>query len=175
MSGEKKEIVELIKLASLGDERSFEEIVKITSPTLFRLIYQIIPNYSDVEEILQETFYRFFISLKRVKEVDPLPFLRKIAIRRAYTFLKKRKMEVSFDEIEELESNFTIDGKSIELREIYEFAFKLSPKRRIVFILKDILGFEYEEIAKGLKISETTVRRHSQLAREELHRKKGNF
>ena len=171
MSEDEEKIVKLIKLAKEGDENAFEQIVATYSSQLFRLVYQIVLNYSDSEEILQETYYRFFLSLKRVKDQDPFPFIRKIALRRSYTFLKRRKKEISFDEIPEIESNFVVDGKNLELKEIYEVAYKLSPKRRIVFILKEILGFEYEEIAKEVGISETTVRRHYQLAKEEIQRK----
>ncbi|MCX7829609.1 MAG: RNA polymerase sigma factor [Acidobacteria bacterium] len=171
MNGEDHLIQQLLKKTQEGDEKSFEELVKIFTPSLFRLVYQITLNYADTEEILQETFYRFFLAIKRVKEGDPFPFLRQIAIRRSYTFIKKRKMEISFEELPEESKEFIVEGKPLEIKEIYQFASSLPAKRRIVFILREILGFEDEEISKELKISETTVRRHSQIAREELKKK----
>ena len=140
--------------------------------SLFRIVFQMVLNHSDVEEILQETFYRFFLALKRVKDTDPYPFLKQIAVRRSYTFLKSRKNEVSFDEIPEQSAELVVQGKSLGIREIYDFAYTLPPKRRIVFILREIMGMEDGEIARELGISETTVRRHAQMARDEF---KGRF
>lgn len=173
MNGELQRINDLLKESQKGNEKSFEELVRIFTPHLFRLIYQITLNYADTEEILQETFYRFFLAIKRVKEGDPFPFLRKIALRRSYTFLKKRKIEVSFEEIPEESKELSIEGKSLVVREIYQFANSLPPKRRIVFILREILGFDDAEISKELNISETTIRRHSQMAKDELKKKFG--
>lgn len=175
MDGEDQRIKELLRKSREGDEKSFEEIVKIYTSPLFRLVYQVTLNYADTEEILQETFYRFFLAIKRVKDQDPFPFLRQIALRRSYTFLKKKRAEVSLEELPEEETKeLSIEGKSIEIKEIYQFANSLPPKRRMVFILREILGFEDSEISKELKISETTIRRHSQIAKEEL-KKKFNF
>jgi RNA polymerase sigma-70 factor (ECF subfamily) len=171
MDGEAQRINDLLKSSREGDEKSFEELVGIFTPPLFRLIYQITLNYADTEEILQETFYRFFLAIKRVKEGDPFPFLRQIAIRRSYTFLKKRKTEISLEEIKEESTEISIEGNTLEIKEIYQFANSLPPKRRLVFILREILGFDDAEISKELKISETTIRRHSQIAKEEMKKK----
>ncbi len=171
MNGESQRIKDLLKESQKGDEKSFEELVHLFTPPLFRLIYQITLNYADTEEILQETFYRFFLAIKRVKEGDPFPFLRQIALRRSYTFLKKRKVEISFEDLPEEAVELSIEGNFLEVKEIYQFANTLPPKRRIVFILREILGFDDSEISKGLKISETTIRRHSQIAKEELKKK----
>lgn len=171
MNGEEQKIEDLLRKSREGDEKSFEEIVKIYTSPLFRLVYQITLNYADTEEILQETFYRFFLAIKRVREGDPFPFLRQIALRRSYTFLKRKKNELSLEELPQESLELSIEGKSIELKEIYQFANSLPPKRKMVFILREILGFEDSEISKELKISETTIRRHSQIAKEEMKKK----
>lgn len=171
MEERESEIVEYLERAKCGDEKAFEKIVELYTPLLYRLVYQITLNQADTEEIVQEAFYRFYLALKRLKERDPFPFLRKIALRRTYTFLKKKKIEVSFEDLSEEEKEFPIDGFNYELKEIYDFANALPPKRRMVFILRDILGFEDEEIAKELKISQITIRRHSQIAKEELRKR----
>jgi len=67
MSEDEEKIVRLIKLAKEGDENAFEQIVSTYSSQLLRLVYQIVLNYSDSEEILQETYYRFSSRLEELK------------------------------------------------------------------------------------------------------------
>lgn len=168
MSGEELNKIEVLKKAQEGDEKAFEELVNLHYNPLYRVVYQMAPNSADVEEILQETFYRFYLSLKRLKQQDPFPFLRQIAIRRTYTFLAGKKKEMAFEEIPETSKELLVEGAGIDLREIYAFAGGLPAKRRMVFILREILGFEDKEISAELGVSEVTVRRHAQMAKEEL-------
>jgi len=171
MGGAGPDIISLLKEAQKGDEKAFEKLVNACYSSLYRTVFQMVPNRADVEEILQETFYRFYLSLKKARETDPLPYLRQIAIRRTYTFLGKRKAEVSLDEIPENLPELVIEGKELGLKNIYEFASGLPPKRRIIFILREVLGYADDEISREMGISEVTVRRHAQLAKEELKSK----
>lgn len=171
MDGAGTDKIAILREAQKGDEKAFEQLVNLCYNSLYRTVFQMVPNRADVEEILQETFYRFYLSLKKVRETDPMPYLRQIAIRRTYTFLGKRRAEVSFDEIPENIPELMIEGTPFELRSLYEFAAGLPPKRRMIFMLREILGYEDPEISRELGISEVTVRRHAQLAKEELRKK----
>jgi RNA polymerase sigma-70 factor, ECF subfamily len=171
MNGVETDKIGLLKKARAGDDRAFEELVNACYSSLYRIVFQMVPNSADVEEILQETFYRFYLSLKKIRDTDPFPYIRQIAIRRTYTFLGKRRAEVSFEEIPENSPELMIEGKQFELRELYGFAAELAPKRRMIFMLREILGFDDSEISKELGISEITVRRHAQLAKDELKKK----
>lgn len=171
MDGAGTDKTALLREAQKGDEKAFEQLVNICYNSLYRTVFQMVPNRADVEEILQETFYRFYLSLKRVRETDPTPYLRQIAVRRTYTFLGKKRTEVSFDDIPENVPELVIEGRPFELRDLYEFASGLAPKRRMIFMLREILGYEDAEISRELGISEVTVRRHAQLAKDELRKK----
>jgi RNA polymerase sigma-70 factor, ECF subfamily len=171
MSGAEIDKIELLRKAQKGDERAFETLVKIHYSSLYRLVFQMVPVSSDVEEILQDTFYRFYLSLNKVRETDPFPYLRQIALRRTYTFLGKKRPEVSFEDVPENIPELVIEGKQFEIREVYEFASRLAPQRRIIFMLREVLGIDDSEISRELGISEVTVRRHAQMAKEELKKK----
>ena len=170
MNGADTSKIVLLREAQKGDEKAFEQLVNACYSPLYRTVFQMVPNRADVEEILQETFYRFFLSLKKVRETDPLPYLRQIAIRRTYTFLGKRRTEISFDDLPENVPELVIEGRGFDLRDLYGFSSKLPPKRRIIFLLREVLGFEDAEISRELGISEVTVRRHAQMAKEEMRK-----
>ena len=156
--------------ARSGDEEAFACFLRWAYPSVFRLIFQIVPNTHDVEEILQDAFFRFYRSLKRVRAgEDPMPYMRAIAIRRAYSFLKRRRLDtMSLEEIPEGVAEVSVAGHSEDLRRIYLWADGLPPKRRLVFLLREVLGVEDAEIARLMGIGEVTVRRHASLAREML-------
>lgn len=170
MNGADTSKIVLLREAQKGDEKAFEQLVNTCYSSLYRTVFQMVPNNADVEEILQETFYRFFLSLKKVRETDPTPYLRQIAIRRTYTFLGKRRTEISFDDLPENIPELVIEGRGFDLRDLYGFSSKLPPKRRIIFLLREVLGFDDTEISRELGISEVTVRRHAQMAKEEMRK-----
>jgi len=170
MNGADSDKIVLLREAQKGDEKAFEQLVKACYSSLYRTVFQMVPNGADVEEILQETFYRFFLSLKKVRETDPTPYLRQIAIRRTYTFLGKRRAEISLDDLPENVPELIIEGRGFDVRDLYGFSSKLPPKRRIIFLLREVLGFDDAEISRKLSISEMTVRRHAQMAKEEMRK-----
>ncbi|HNQ77065.1 MAG TPA: RNA polymerase sigma factor [Acidobacteriota bacterium] len=170
MNGADSDKIVLLREAQKGDEKAFEQLVKACYSSLYRTVFQMVPNGADVEEILQETFYRFFLSLKKVRETDPTPYLRQIAIRRTYTFLGKRRAEISLDDLPENVPELIIEGRGFDVRDLYGFSSKLPPKRRIIFLLREVLGFDDAEISRELGISEVTVRRHAQMAKEEMRK-----
>ena len=159
-----------VSMAKDGDEEAYDQLLKACYPGLFRTIFEIVPCFQDVEEILQDAFYRLYRSLGALREnEDPYPFLRRIAVRRAYTFLKhNRRRTVSIEDVPVDAPELVVKGRSLPLRSVYGWAAKLSPKRRLVFLLREVLGFSDKEIAGILSISETTVRRHASMAKEQL-------
>ena len=162
--------------AKAGDDEAFGRLLKAYYPALFRLVFQIVPSSPDVEEILQDAFFRFYRSLPRLRAgEDAFPFLRTVAVRRAYTFLKRRPPEtISLDEVPGDLPALTVSGHALDVRRLYAWAAALPPKRRLVFILREVLGNEDVEVARLLGLSPATVRRHASLARQSLEKDLGS-
>jgi RNA polymerase sigma-70 factor (ECF subfamily) len=137
---------------------------------LFRLVFQMLPCAQDVEEILQDTFYRFYKALGRVREGgDPFPYLRTVAVRRTYTFLRRHRAEAAIlQELPEDLPELSVQGHAVDVETLYRWASSLPAQRRLVFLLREVLGVEDAEIARLLDLREVTVRRHASLAREQL-------
>ncbi len=166
------EVKNWIEAARAGDEQAFGELVRAYSPVLFRLVFQMVPSREDAEDILQDTFYRFFRALPRLRpNDDPLPFLRTIAVRRTYSHLSShRHKHESLDDLPENLPALAVEGMQVEIRDLYRWARRLPRARRLVFLLREVLGVEDAELATMMGIREVTVRRHAQMALEELRR-----
>lgn len=162
-----------LEAAKGGSEEAFAGLLRAFYPALFRLVFQMVPCAQDVEDILQETFFRFHRSLGRLRRgEDPFPFLRTIAVRRTYTHMRRPRLrEVSLDLLPEDLPELLVLGRTMDLQSIYGLIQGLPAKRRIVFVLREILGVEDSEIARQLSMREATVRRHAMLAREDLERR----
>jgi len=133
---------------------------------LYRVVFQMVPCREDTEEILQETFFRFYKALKRVHEgEDPFPFLRTVATRCTYTHLKRRREpHLSLDDLPEELPSLDVAGRELGVADLYLWAETLPPKRRLVFLLREVEGRTTAEVGGLLKMREATVRRHASMA-----------
>jgi len=163
--------------AKAGDEEAFRSLLTLYYPALFRLVFQMVPRAEDAEEILQDTFYRFYRALARLRaDEDPFPFLRTIAVRTTYSFLKHhRRRHLSLEELPEELAHLPVQELHVEVATLYRWAARLPPQQRMVFLLREVLGVEDAAIADMLGIREPTVRRHASLAREAFKRDLGSL
>jgi len=161
--------------AKAGGQDAFSMLVEAYYRPLFRLVFQMVPNRQDVEDILQETFFRFYKALRRVDpDRDPFPFLRTIAVRRTYSFLgTDRARAIPFEELPEDLPELAVLGHTLDVRTIYLWAQALPPAQRLVFLLREVLGVDDAEISRLTGIREVTVRRHASMARQAMERRFG--
>jgi len=153
-----------------GSQDAFSALVEAYYGPLFRLVFQMVPRRQDAEDILQDTFFRFYQALRRVDpDKDPFPFLRTIAVRRTYSFLaSNRGRALPLDELPEDLPALAVLGHTLDVRTVYLWAQALPPAQRLVFLLREVLGVDDVEIARLAGIREVTVRRHASMARRAM-------
>jgi|UniRef100_A0A7C4UG94 RNA polymerase sigma-70 factor (ECF subfamily) len=143
----------------------WEKIYNEESEYIYRFIYGMVYNQDDANEVLQETFYRAIKHGKKgVKNMRA--YLIRIARNIIYDMWRKRKQEE--ERMREREES----ASDVDLRMDIEKAIKgLIPEYREVFVLKEINGLNYDEIAALLKIPIGTVKSRLNRARIELREK----
>jgi len=161
----------LIKAAQKGHEEAFEELYIRHREAIAGLAFRYVGNFQDAEELLQDVFVRSF---RAIKHYQPLPDARffswiyRIGINCAINFLKKKKRMASRDESEvrgiSVETGQALQPETqYENREIREAFYigmeALSPKQKMIFILKNSDGMSTAEVAAYLKCSEGSVRK----------------
>ncbi len=159
---------ELVRKARHGDVASFHELVDRCAPELYGLALKLCKTAADAEDVLQETFIGAYLGLKKFKgESSVKTWLKKILARQAAR-LYRRPAEVSLKELDQ-EPATPPFVQAVDLRMDVEAAIQwLPPELRQVIVLKAMEGFTYDEIAELLGISQVTVARRLQRAREIL-------
>lgn len=161
----------LIAAAQKGQEAAFEKLYIRYREAIADLAFRYVGNYQDAEELLQDIFVKSFVAIKRYQPLPDARFfswLYRIGINCAINFVKRKK-RTSFRSGSDLRY---IDIQSMravqpdtqhanrEIREVYYEALDaLSPKQRMIFILKNSDGMSTAEVAAHLKCSEGTVRK----------------
>lgn len=160
----------LIKSIRKGNTRDFEKIVEAYEKVLLHIAYYTVGNKQDAEDLCQEAFIKLFKYIKSFlpKKGSLKNYLYKTIINLCYSHLAKTK-KFSVDVFEETDSFSSEKENKGEISFIINKLLKsLSPRERIVFVLKEIEDLEYREIAKMLKLNEITIRRHNSMARQKL-------
>jgi RNA polymerase sigma-70 factor (ECF subfamily) len=146
---------------------------------VFLLIYRIVGNVSDAQDLTQEAFIKALQRQEQLKDLEKAAhWLSRIASNTAIDFLR-RSGRVSFSDIEELpESLFRASTESPEQRilrserkERLDAGLQvLTDRERTALLLRDVEDLPAEEVAARLQCSKATVRSHIANARVKLRR-----
>jgi len=181
----RKQDLALINAAIGGDQLAFRELMKKYRDAIFNLIYRIIRDRAQVEDLTQETFVKAFASLRNFnREYAFSTWLYKIATNSSIDYIRKKKLHTTSinKPVSHGDSDYSIelpdstyepdkviirDQKSVIIAEAIAH---LPPKYRKVIVMRHNEERDYAEIAKILKIPIGTVKAHIFRARELLYK-----
>ena len=155
-----------------GDVRAFEVLVERQEPRVFRVLAWMGVPYDDREDLAQEVFlrvFRYLPSFKRTASLDS--WIYKIAVHAA-TDERRRRIRrpepMGGRELEAEAPAVAASDSGLPGRRLLAALGSLTARERAVFVLSELEGIEVKRIAKILKITRVTVRRHLSLARQRL-------
>jgi RNA polymerase sigma-70 factor, ECF subfamily len=152
MSVEKK-----IKKAKQGDEQAFQELIQDEKNKLFRMAYLYVKKEDDALDIVQDTIYKAFISIKHLKEPHYFStWISRILINTALDFIKKKNRAILFSDVDGIhkDQNLRIEEK-LDLLEAIE---RLEVQYKTVIIFRYYKDLSIKQIAEILKCPEGTVK-----------------
>jgi RNA polymerase sigma-70 factor (ECF subfamily) len=148
-----------------GDEEAFAHFYRAMVPQLRPFIYSITASDALVEEVIQESFLRFWLNRDKLPGIlDPKAWLFKITANICYTLFQRAVTEKkALNVVEE-----RLDVRNPEATERVQLSFlkialqegvsRLSPQRKKVYQLSREQGLSIAEIADHLDLSIQTVR-----------------
>jgi RNA polymerase sigma-70 factor (ECF subfamily) len=175
--GEGGETARCIRLARQGDRGAFADLVIRYEATVLRIACTLVGNRTDAEDVAQEVFLRLYHQLNRLDpERDPIGWVYRLTIHASWNHLESRRREKRLQEglrgaADPAETRPHDGVESAEVRQILNRSLQILPPRvRAVFVLVEVEGLEVAEVAKLLRITRITVRRHLSRGREALRR-----
>jgi len=166
----------LIGRVKNGDCEAFNPLVERYKLALYKLMYRMVYNRDDAEDLVEEAFIRAYRSISRFEIGRPFyAWICRIAVNNAINFLKKEKrtqtQPLAWVEhrLVSVKQNPVRLTKEKLLRERISAAMaKLSQDYRAILVLRVNDELSYDEISKILKIPRGTVMSRLARARQKL-------
>lgn len=173
----------LTERAKRGDRDAYAELIEIYKDKIFQLVYRMVGNRQDAEDIAQETFLRGYANLHMYDETYKFStWIYRIATNLCIDRGRKKRPDFSLDE--EVEAGQGMDWYSRlstkektpedivvtqELQETVQKALsQLAPKYRSIMTLRYIEDLSLQEISDVLKLPVTTIKTRIHRGREAL-------
>jgi RNA polymerase sigma-70 factor (ECF subfamily) len=195
MSKDTPELQALIRAAQKGDENAFEALLTRYELTVYRIVYAILGNGTDAEDVTQEIFIKLWRTLPRYHYGASFStYLTRIAHNAAYDYLRANRRRAQTDPLYHTGADgeqevlplpdpdpqsdpmtwYLSREAAAQLRDAID---RLPPDMREILVLRLYCSYSYEQIATLLSLSEGTVKSRLHRAKKILQKllQNGNF
>ena len=163
---------ETIKKAQSGDDKAFNEIIKAYRKRILGVVYRMIGNGDDVEDVGQEVFIRLYFALGQLREPKVFePWLYRLTKNTCYDYLRKKRRhnEVRMGDLSEEQADVVEkilagkksldDDQKEEAKELVNILFsRVDEEDRILLSLKEIQGLSLKELSDVYKINTNALK-----------------
>ncbi|OJH34939.1 sigma-70 family RNA polymerase sigma factor [Cystobacter ferrugineus] len=147
-------------------------------PKLVRVAYRMLGSVADAEDVVQEAFIRW-LAIDRGAVREPEGFLCRVVTRLCLDILKsaRRQRETYVgpwlpEPVVEADGDEDLDDITLPLMMALE---RLSPLERAAFLLHDVFGVGFEEIAETIGREPAACRQLASRARTHVHAARPRF
>ena len=162
---------------------AFREVVERFQTKIFSIIYGILRNHNDAEDIAQQVFAKVYFSIRSFDFRSSLiTWIYKITVNECFDYLRKRKVrklvyesDLSEDEVRRVEnSEPSVDRQTpadthLAQRDyVVKLLTRVSEEERMLLMMKEVEGFSVEELAEKTGMNENTIKVKLFRARQKL-------
>ena len=171
----------IIKQAQKGDVAAYNRLVLQYQSLVYNVVYRIMGEPQGAEDMTQEAFISAYKALNRFRGGNFKAWLLRIATNACYDELRryKRRPQASLDDLTEDNESFAFlrspeEGPEAQqqrlemMRAIEQCLEDLPEDQRITAVLRDVEGYDYNEIADITSSSLGTVKSRLSRARSKL-------
>jgi RNA polymerase sigma-70 factor (ECF subfamily) len=167
---------ELIIRAQNGNVSAFEELIYNYDKKVLALAMKYVKNEDDAKDIYQDVFIRVYKGLKKFQfNSEFSTWLYRIVVnvclthktsssRREFVSIHPDSEDENLNTGLDIEDLEPIPERAVTSREISEHIEKaletLSPRQKMIFILKHYEGYKLREIAEMLSCGEGTIKKY---------------
>ena len=164
----------LIRSAEQGESSALGELYDRHAASLFRVAYGLTGSREDAEDVVHDVFLGLPEALRRYEDRGNFTaWITRVAVRVVLMKARttRRRGELALDETTEPRAPERTDDRA-EYRDIERVIVTLPESLRTVFVLREIEGYSYDEIAQLIGVRAGTARvrfaRALQLLRQTL-------
>ncbi len=170
---------DLIRRVRSGDQEAFAELVTTYRERIHRLVYGLLRDRDEAEDVTQEVFIKAYYRISSYKGQSAFyTWLYRVAVNAATDWRKKwwKRKGLSLSESptgpegladERARPERLAHGRELGQR-LDEALGKLPEKYRTILVLREFEGLSYDEIARVLELPKGTVESRLFRARERL-------
>ncbi|WP_215241292.1 RNA polymerase sigma factor [Dyadobacter helix] len=152
-----------------------KQLYDVYGGKLFAICLRYTKNRTDAEDVLQEAFIKIYENIDSFRNDSPLEYwLRSVAVNTALNHLRQQKYWKEFDDID-VHQNGIADTEitlgDFHMQQLMVFIKELPAGCQTIFNLYAIEGYQHNEIAQKLGISEGTSKSQYARARGLLQQK----
>jgi RNA polymerase sigma factor (sigma-70 family) len=142
---------------------------------MFAVCLRYVKNRADAEDVLQDSFIKIYENIDSFRGDSPLQYwIKSIVVNTALKHLRKQKYPLELDDVHTYDNyvadtEFTLAG--FQMQQLLDFIQELPPGCQTVFNLYAIEGYQHNEIAELMGISEGTSKSQYSRARSLLQQK----
>jgi RNA polymerase sigma-70 factor (ECF subfamily) len=163
----------LAEAARDGEARAFTQLYERTREMAWRVLYRVVGNSPDLEDLLQESYLQLLKALKGYRgDARTTTFLHRVCVNVGLMHLRSKRRRPE-DPVEEMPDQHAPAEQSpeshLQVRQAYSLAQRalstLSSEKADVFVYHELLGLKPEEIAELVDCPVNTVRSRLNRAR----------
>jgi RNA polymerase sigma-70 factor (ECF subfamily) len=163
----------LVRRVQAGDEIAFRELVERHQAKVFSIIYGILRNKNDADDIAQQVFAKVYFSIRNFDfRSSLLTWIYKITVNECYDYLRKkrvRKLVYESDFTQEdarrmegsepaVDAGAPVDERLAQQDLVVKLLAKVSEEDRSLILLKEVEGHSVEELAQMTGMNENTIK-----------------
>jgi len=163
----------LVRRVQAQDEMAFREIVERYQSKVFSIIFGILRNRNDAEDIAQQVFAKIYFSIRNFDfRSSLLTWIYKITVNECYDYLRKKRVrrlvyesDFSQEESQRMEASEPAVDPSVPADErlaqrdlAVKLLSKVSEEDRSLILLKEVEGHSVEELAQMTGMNENTIK-----------------
>ncbi len=182
MTSEAVTDAELVRKCQEGEWRAYNELVARHQDRLFNLIYRYVGNWEDARDLCQEVFVKAFRAIAQFRgDAQFGTWLHQIGVNTLISWRRSKQAhataslqgsgdgasdeKAASDPVDKAPRPDEVAGQRERERLVQEAISALDDEQRILVVLRDIEGRNYEQIARALGCPRGTVKSRLHRAR----------
>lgn len=163
---------EIVEDCISGDRKAQFQLYKLYSKAMYSICLRMLGSREEAEDLLQEAFVYAFTKLNTFRFESTFgAWLKQIVVNRCINHLKKKRVSLQYEEDTSkftLEDTPTVSDEKLNVDHVHHAIGLLPDGYRVILSLYLLEGYDHQEIAQVLEISESTSKSQYHRAKKKV-------